>query len=335
MIKASNLIDVSSELELSIDLFVNAVGYETRAGAIARYAGLRWTSAISLIFSGDRMLSFYDNLKFMRSRGAVLVEDPIEYLREHLINDIEEMQKQKGSPITVGADISSMNRAMIANLVLALCEASQKLETVHFYYMPARFNEPDLNFPTIESIGAVIPEFAAPSVDTSLPVCIVMGVGYEYGLAVGLINRIEPSRAICFQAVGHDEQYVAAVRHANLNFEFGVPNVRVSEYNVLDAKSGFKFVSDVVAGVVRESRAVLVPMGPKIFALFCNLIALKFFGYVSIWRIISQQPPIKNSFPDSRFVVAEISMDEFRPLREKAKFMQDWDLEPPSVGDLV
>jgi hypothetical protein len=276
-----------------------------------------------LVFEGDRALSFYDNFKFMQSRGALLVEDYGAFMRAEFEKLAESLQKKANRKLRVGIDISSMNRTMIANTVMALCQASRFFEGIEFYYMPANFREPDQDFPTIENIGAVIPEFSGQDVDTSLPVCIVMGVGYEYGLAVGLINRIEPARAICFAATGHDEQYVSAVRQANLNFEFGLPNIYVSEYNVLDARTGFKLVSDVVSGVIRGARAVLVPMGPKLFALICNLIALRFFGAVAVWRIVSEPGAIRDSFPDRRFVTAEIDMEEFHSVSKKARFLED------------
>ena len=103
-----------------------------------------------------------------------------------------------------------------------------------------------MTFPQIEQIGAVIPELSGFDLQPGLPIALVLGLGYEYGTAIGLINQLEPQFTLCLRAAGHDRRFEDAVRTANLDFDFGAYNVQISEYDVLDVFSAYRHIENII-----------------------------------------------------------------------------------------
>ena len=173
--------------------------------------------------------------------------------------------------------------------------------------MPGEFHEPKTEFPAIEQIGAVIPELSGFSADPELPIGVVAGLGYEYGLAVGLINRLEPRLTVCFRAVGHDPRYEEACRIANLDFDFGGNPTEVGSYPIRNPAVAFDYLENVVYGMSKSFRVVIVPLGPKLFAALATLIAIKNFSIVSVWRVAAQLE-VSDVTPCAEFLHLELDL---------------------------
>jgi hypothetical protein len=203
------------------DLFIHALGFEKRARAAFVSIVNNQAEAISLLFPNETRFSFVENALFVQSRGSLMVEDFTSFFRTRFAQHIEGAKGRLGRRPHVAVDISSMNRTMIAEVLLALLRQRDSIESIELMYVPGEYQEPKAEFPEIEQIGAVIPELTGFSADPELPTGTIMGLGFEYGLAVGLINRLEPRLTVCFRAIGYDTRYDDACRRANLDFDFG------------------------------------------------------------------------------------------------------------------
>lgn len=136
---------------------------------------------------------------------------------------------------------------------------------------------------------------------------MVAGLGYEYGLAVGLINRLEPRLTVCFRAVGHDPRYEEACRIANLDFDFGGNPTEVGSYPIRNPAVAFDYLENVVYGMSKSFRVVIVPLGPKLFAALATLIAIKNFSIVSVWRVAAQLE-VSDVTPCAEFLHLELDL---------------------------
>jgi hypothetical protein len=285
---------LSSKTELlnnstcDVDVFIHAVGFEKRARAAFSSVIDDSAEAISLLFPRESRFSFTDNVQFSRSRGSLLVEDFSNFFRTNFASHVETLRDRLGRPPRIAVDISSMNRTMIAETLLSLLRIRTSLQSIELMYVPGKYQEPKTEFPEIEQIGAMIPELTGFSADPELPVGAIMGLGYEYGLAVGLINRLEPRLTVCFRAVGYDRRYEDACRRANLDFDFGYNATELGSYPLLDAMIAYRHLENVVFGMTKSYRVVIVPLGPKIFAALAVLLAIKNIGTVAIWRVAAR-----------------------------------------------
>lgn len=289
------------------DLFINSIGFEERAGALVRRRRISSSTYLSLQFEDHQVLSFNDNLAAMNQVGARIAEKPLEFCRTEFSKFAAELSLRLGRKLRVGLDVSSMNRTMAATTLSALFAYREVLGSLELFYVPARFVEPTLTFSPIDQIGAVTPELSGFDSEPGLPIALVMGLGYEYGTALGLINQLEPQLTICLRAIGHDIQFEDAVRNANLQFDFSNYNVTVSEYELMDIGSAYRHIENIIYTLVGNFRVVLVPMGPKIFAALLTLVALKYFGRLAVWRVARPTDP-KQVESDDMYISAEVDV---------------------------
>jgi hypothetical protein len=201
-----------------------------------------------------------------------------------------------------------MNRTMAATTLSAVFAYKNSVASLDIFYVPARFDPPKLTFSRIEQIGAVTPELSGFDSEPALPLALVLGLGFEYGTALGLINQLEPQLTLCLRAIGHDPRFERAVRQANLQFDFSAYNVEISEYDLLNVRSSYRHIENIVYALAGNYRVVMVPMGPKIFASILILIALKYFGQVALWRVARPMEP--SDVPaDDMYVGASVDLE--------------------------
>jgi hypothetical protein len=305
MISNSEVYAFSDDRSHDYDIFINSIGYEQRASALVKSRRINAGRFVSLSFEDNEVLSFAENKKVMDGVSAIIVSDASEFFRKRFRTMVADMSASTGRAITVGIDVSSMNRTMAALSLSIMFACADYVSQFEILYVPAQFVEPTLSFSPIDQVGAVTPELSGFDSEPALPVALILGLGYEYGTAVGLINQLEPSFTLCLRATGGDEKYDGAVRDANLQFDFNPYNVEVSEYELFDLRAAYNHIENIVYSLVPSYRVVMVPMGPKILAALLVLIALKYFGKVAVWRVArpGQAAPVA---PSSSYVVARV-----------------------------
>jgi hypothetical protein len=308
VILSSSTHKFSNGATYDFDLFINATGYEQRASALIRSKCILASRFISLLFQTQKVISFRTNLKVMQNVSATMIVDFAKFYRSEFRALIDELYERHGRQITVGMDVSSMNRTMIATGLSALFAFNSKIKSLRLFYVPSAYRTPQLTFSQIEQIGAVTPELSGFDSDPTLPICLVLGLGFEYGTAVGMINQLEPQFTLCLRAVGNDRRFETAVRKANLDFDFSGFNVEISEYELLDATSSYHHIENIVHSLVSNFRVVMVPMGPKVLAAIFILIALRYFGKIALWRV-ARHADAGQVMADDRFVTALVDMN--------------------------
>ena len=263
---------------------------------------------VSLLFADHRVLKFADNLRVMESRQTILVDDSNDFFRRGFEQFSNALVNRLGKKLRVGIDVSSMNRTMAATTLSTVFAYRSIIDSLELFYVPAKFKRPKLLFSPIQQIGAVTPELSGFDSEPALPVALILGLGYEYGSAVGIINQLEPQITLCFRAIGHDVRFEEAVRRANLEFDFGAYNVSVSEYELLDLKSAYQHIENIVHSLIGGFRVVMVPMGPKILSALLVLIALRYFGRISVWRVARPLEQPVSVLPDNLYVSAVVDL---------------------------
>jgi hypothetical protein len=292
------------------DLFVCSLGYENRATALLDREILSAGQAIAFSFYGEQKFSFLENERFLKSVGAQIVSNDEKSIRKSIRTAIANLYSQKCAKIALAIDVSSMNRTMIASSLDEILCHVELLSELRIFYVPASFEEPTLQFPKIAQVGPVIPLLSGFDADPSLPLALVVGLGFEFGIAIGVTHQLEPQTTICFRAVGHDARYEAAVKRANSDFDFSPFPVNITDYSLLEPVLAARHIDDIVAGILPTSRLILVPMGPKILAAYFILSAIKNWGQVAVWRV-THGSGNKDASPAEEFIEATVNLKEF------------------------
>jgi hypothetical protein len=281
----------------SFDLLVVCLGYETRSLHIAeRYAGAA-SKKIAIAFQ-DRQVGRYSyNKAFYISKDfEIIVFDLVEFDKA-----FREALAQLNSKSVLGTriliDISSMSRPMIASVVIALTQASERKSLdVVFAYCPAVFTKPSDQRQPVTVSQPVLPEFAGWSNQPDKPVAAIAGLGFEFDQALGAIEFLEPAVAWTFIPFGEDDRYDRAVQRANRELLATLSSEKVVRYDVANPYQCFVELESLTYGLLDNNRPIIIPFGPKIFSLLSFIIAAIHAPEVTVWRVSGEQVGI----PDDR-----------------------------------
>jgi hypothetical protein len=176
----------------------------------------------------------------------------------------------------------------MADVVIALVQHGLDAEvSVTFIYAPAPYHPPSTKPPFIKAVEPIANEFAGWWTDLQYPTTGIMSVGYEYEKAIGAADLLELQDPWIFLPESFDSRYDSAVRDANTNLlDWSGPD-RLLSYPVLDPLGTFGMLESMVAGLIGSSRVLILPLGPKIFALSAMLVGAAYAPDVAVWRVSS------------------------------------------------
>lgn len=271
-----------SDPDVKYDIVVAALGYESRsthaAAAKYRHAATR----IAWAFERQHCLNYDANRTWFETRAYEMVSGEL-----RLDERIAEIGQHE-SNVRIGIDVSCLTRRRIAEIVWQMLNIPLVVPvTCDFLYSVAAYS--DQGQPRSEPVvyaGPVTREFAGWSTDLRLPVSLVIGLGYEPDRAVGAVQYIEPDAIYAWMPVGTDKRYEEAIERVNGEFMQLLPRGRWTQYAVYDPHALLWALESQVGALAKASRPVLLPLGPKIYALATLLCAAR-CRQASVWRVTS------------------------------------------------
>lgn len=281
-------VDFPSALK-EYDLIVTASGYESRARFVAEWIGSQVDSSCSCI-----VLSFEEHLnesarpqndavfKRLGYKSFLCRGRSDEEVYRVVASAFENLRGIREPRVLV--DISSMTRAWYGAIVRSLlalhlgCSAN-----VYFTYTSAEFVAPPDDYPPNRIVGPVA-GFTGNTLPTK-PTALVLGLGYDKDRAIGLKDQLDPQLTILFYAdPAGDSRYVPHVREVNSALFNEVNDECIFAYPFVDASASFRLLESLCNGMTHDWRVVLCSLGPKVFGLYCFLVAA-LNRDISIWRV--------------------------------------------------
>lgn len=276
--------------EVTYLAIIYSVGYETRSTFVAK----QFASSgrlLGLTFPAQREGHFAENLRWGEANGRVLdieIEDSFpQSLRDAVLADLRsfaEFEPNRRPRILV--DISSMTRRRIADCLRVLYESLDFEVDVDWVYAPATFDGSGIEGQAIVT-NAAVAGFEGWG-DPSLPVACIVGTGFEGDLALGVIDDIEPEDVWALVPQGYSLAHDSQMLRLNNTFLATVEPTKVLPYRVDQPLETLLRLDALIGGEIGSRRVVLIPLGPKIFALVCALVALSAPESVTLWRVSSE-----------------------------------------------
>jgi hypothetical protein len=310
MIRVATQSSLQSLTDQSFDLFIYALGFETRATELVSVIG-KAGKVFALRMPAVKVHAYDRNVKYAKTNKHRLIDN----LEVFIQGELRTLLGKRKGPVHIGFDISSVNRIMLIEILNALAVLTGPEDCVELLYCPAAYIEPDWLFPQIERLGPVNGLLSGFNSDPSKPLCLVLGMGFEAGVSMGIISQLEPSVSVCLWGTGVDPQFDSAVKRANFEFDFPGFNTRVLKYNIGDPQGAYELLESIVYGLVREYRIIVVPMGPKLFTALAALVGMQYFGEVAVWRVQHSRVQPSDSVPSStvvRVVLDPYQLAEYR-----------------------
>ena len=273
-----------------------SVGYETRSSAIAKSLQPSVDSIAGVEFHRGHNAIYKRNRQHMDAIGADVRRLDDESFCAWVTGWLSDLAKAGQDLVAV--DVSSMSRPRIAGVVQAIMTLPDDARiTVDLLYTPARYKPAPQEVPdATEALDPVLPEFAGAPADPEQPLVLVFGLGYEPERAASAVDEFAPQVALPFFPIGSDSRFEIAVQHANQSV-LALPDVKAPHrYAISDPFRTFcdleVLVQMIQAGHLadtagRPARPLLLPLGPKIFAATCMLVAASASTPVPVWRVSS------------------------------------------------
>jgi hypothetical protein len=278
-------------VEPRYDLAVVSVGFEERSRAIAEAIdppGL----GIGLEFSDRHEDAYEENHRVVTMRGYE-IQSPAAST-EHLVKEmgswvetaVAKRAPSENKPFRGVVDISSMTRTRIAAIIEA-CYAQEWdfPAIVDLLYAPAAYRPSDPPPASLIQANPVSEHFAGWDPDASKPLLSVIGLGYEPSAAEVVVEYLSPDENVLLVPIGRDPLYRIDVERVNAEL---IAKAEVNlNYLVEDPYRLMLELERLVLARVHHRRILFVPLGPKIFAATCMLVAERLHPLVSVWRFSS------------------------------------------------
>lgn len=271
---------------------VCSVGYEARARYIHQLAdpdafGATWAYE----FEHNHVLSYSANLRHFGSAGETFLEPESAFekhlrsLVDHRLSEVRQAQDSLGQPgpVRFAVDISSMDRDRLARTILAFAYCHEDVE-IDFFYSFAKFDGAFAGSEGRVIVNRSVEGFEGWTGNPSLPLVCVMGLGFESRLALAALETLEPTQTVWLVPNGFEPEYDEVVRSRN-NFAMAEGRSAASSYQAGRPYETLLDLETTVAGLSRQNRVVIVPLGPKIFALCAMLTSLVHDTNVGVWRL--------------------------------------------------
>jgi hypothetical protein len=202
-------------------------------------------------------------------------------------------------------DVSSMSRTWYGAIIQALSQLSYDgpIRTI-FAYTPAVCRGEVSPFPPNEVL-APLPGYSSHALPNK-PTALIIGLGQESGRALGLKEHLDPEAVLCFYTdPSTDCNYINKVLDANQDLLERLDQNYIYKYNVMDTFGTYKTLESICNGLMRDFRVVMASLGPKIFGIYCLLLATQKQN-LSVWRVspASSQKPVDQKPSQDRIYFA-------------------------------
>lgn len=274
--------------DFHLDIVVCALGYEARATKVARTYFSDATRRVCIGFDRHKTLNYSQNLEyFRRHKYEIMLDVADEVFESRLVGILSpSLGMFSQGPTKIGVDISCFDRhrlAILTNLLFDLV-VEGSISEVLFFYNVALYQAPSSDFSYNTKLQPVHAAFVGARPHPGAPTVAVIGLGYEREKAVGAAEYLEASEVYAFIPKSGIERYFESVQKSNALLLAQLRTDYKVVYDVSDAASLVSDLSSLVRGLMYRSAVLLVPLGPKMFAL-AALLTAKVHTRASVWRM--------------------------------------------------
>jgi hypothetical protein len=292
----------------SFDIFIGFLCNETRSVHVLKRAYEQCAKRIMIVETrsadSQPMAQHARWAKKAEQIQVVFNDDELEAeLLEDAITSKLQNLKEGDAAVSILFDISSMPRSVIAT-VMATIEDFTSTHSVEMTvaYCLAKYTPPVDHNLANKTVRPVHPSFTGFSIDASLPVAAIVGLGYEKGKALGAVEYIQSTDWWVFVPTSEETKYLKKVEQHNQTILNVVGAERRFEYSVHSPLLTVSHLDSLVSGLKETHKPVFLPFGPKIF-FFCSLLVALVHRRCAVWHVVGEASAAKADISTSAYVM--------------------------------
>jgi hypothetical protein len=262
-----------------------SIGFEDRSKFVAESLSSNCLMMIAVDLQAPVILSYSENLARAAKRGDRRIErSTISLVQQNIVPP-----DSRRDEVRLFIDVSSMDRRTLSVLLYhILCSSPAERTQLYVLYSPGKFTDPPRSLIPVQFSGAVNDLLGGQPRDPRLPTVIFVGLGYEVGLALGVVEAFEPETVFAYAPRGSDKRFDRQVDRVNLPLFSEGRYVSRVEYSVNAPANTFIDLKERILAVKDQARVVLVPLGPKLFSAISILCGYIYSPDICVWRVSSQ-----------------------------------------------
>lgn len=295
------------------DLLVGTLGYEARSMYVPRLMAAQCRQVLTPAFDLPPVLNFNDNAaiaQLLHFMTPSVDSEGFEQAVRAAANELSSVTRPQWAP-QVLVDVSSMTRDRIARAVSALVDALPAGSIIDVVYAPAEYVD-DLGDDGPVTESGPLPHFAGWSGSPDVELGMIIGLGFESHLALGVVEQHEPADVWCFLPTGIDGRYDDEVLRRNALLLERVPPTRLISYDVTRPFQTADSIEGILQATGQSHRMMVVPLGAKAFCVSTLAVALAYNNRLAVWRVSvgnSRRIPI-DRVPTGDICALRLHLDE-------------------------
>jgi hypothetical protein len=274
------------------DLVIGTIGYEKRAKYIFETLNIPSKTSAAIGFNQNKVLNYKKNLHWYLAHKFNIYEPSEEEYPDVVDELVLQISKNRNEQARICIDISSVSRYRIAILIKKLHQLPYPIEVDFLYSFCNFYKQTSAEGPIMHS-GPVIPYFAGWTDCPHKGSVLIIGIGFEGKKAMGVWEYLESQKIYAFVPIGHGDKFddVIARNNSFLFSQMERTNQSSQIFNYIfdEPFNLFLNIESLSSGLASDSRIVILPLGPKIFALAAMLAAQINYPKITVWRVSSGQ----------------------------------------------
>jgi hypothetical protein len=294
-------IDPSQLVDFKADLFITALGYESRSSTVARK--FENTSCRKIALENNNLIkeySYQDNSDYLEKHGFEIIRVQSE------LPDVDAIfQSLSGDTISIVLDCTNMPPLWYYEFFKWFDEkqaAEGKVRMRIAYTMAKYVRQPGSR--KVKEIFDFLKEEVRPA--TGKKLALILGLGQEKNVSDSIFKMINPDLLYLYYAdPPAEKRFVEKVFVNNHNLINEAPIRNLVAYPIRNGQAIYQSLINIILPLRDEYSIVLIPQGPKIFSVVSMLVHM---GYPDI-RISYprfKKPPSADRLPKDEPVVLDI-----------------------------
>jgi len=234
--------------------------------------------------------------------GGVVVRETDDQGLVPALRELLELEQLGASP-TILLDISVFSRHRLCRILWFLFGNLPAGGRIVINYSVAEFVGPPSSGYPVRQFGPVIEELNTLPGRPSLPISVIVGLGYEPEKALGAVGVLDPGTVFFLVPLGVDSRYEDSVRLSNQALLASYGTRSHLTYSIAKPYSTYIDLKGLVSRLRLESRVMILPLGPKVLSAISIVLAWEYFPDVSVWRVSSEEAEIPVNKKSSGAVV--------------------------------
>lgn len=274
------------ESSIKYDFSIIGLGYEERSTNVFSNQRVSEKNCLVLGYSYYTDKFYYQSNKD-KFNGCMIKELDDANVEEEVVKFVREKTEGK-QEVNVLIDVTVMTRHRLAVVLWTCLNLLPKGSIVRVSYSLSDFVAPPKDMSPVKEMGPIIDPLGGVPSNVGFPTSLVVSLGYEENKALGAANYIDANEVVAFIPKGEVLEFNGEVIRSNRDFLRSVSDKNRFTYDLHSPYKSYGELKSVALSLMKESRPIILPLGPKIIAALAVILGIELYPHLPIWRLSSK-----------------------------------------------